>query len=278
MKKCMVFIFIILFPALLFADGEYFLSNSMTKKITAYKNTVSGNIPQLSVSLRLFDPSQTEFTDVNHEIDIPSAERGRYSAAFSWIIAGNAFSTLKLKFSFWQMSLLGVQQSSNTKYIPYDIKLVYGTSRVGNSSLQINTESTASSYVTNNFTGTTYRFFYADSISGASSQLSSATAVNVDSSKVETTVTYNMSTKTKVANSSGNFGNNNQYKTAYTTAVGSPAVCDYWNRSGTAYALLKIENVTNDEAGRVRWSGVSPDIYLDDGKYYATVKVEVSLE
>lgn len=284
MKKVVLIVILILLPVVLFADGEYFLSSSMTKTITAYKTGASGTLPSLAVSLRLLDASQTEFNDSNYEIDVPGTARGNTYAAFSWILAGNAFGTLKLKFSFGQLSVAGTPTNVQREYIPYDVMLVYGVSRVGNSSLQINTTSTASSYVTNNYAGTTYRFFYADSISGASSQVSSAEAASVSASAGSATVTYNMSTNTKVANSSGSFGNNNtQYKTAYINAVSGsgsnsiPAVCDHWNRTGTAYVYLKIENVTDDQSGRVRWKN-NTSVILDAGKYYATIKVEVSLE
>ena len=286
MKKVVLFILLILLPVVLFADGEYFLSSSMTKTITAYKTGVSGTLPSLAVSLRLLEASQTEFNDSNYEIDVPGTARGNTYAAFSWILAGNAFGSLKLKFSFGQLSVAGTPTNVQKEYIPYDVMLVYGVSRVGNSSLQINHVSTATSYVTNNYAGTTYRFFYADSISGASSQVSSAEATSVSASSGSATVTYNMSTNTKVANSSGSFGINDQddqYKTEYINAVSVSgyntvyAVCDHWNRTGTAYVYLRIENVTDDQAGRVRWKD-NTSVVLDAGKYYATITVEVSLE
>lgn len=283
MKRAALVVIMIVLPVLLFADDGYFLSNSTKKIITAYKTGVSGTLPQMDVSLRLLDASQTEFVETDYEIDIPSASRGDYYEAFSWVLAGNAFGTLKLKFSFAQMSLYGTSTNVQTKYIPYEVKLVYGVSRVGNSTLHINTVSTASSYVTNNFSGTTYRFFYADSVSGAKSDLDSASAVSVSASTVSSTVTYNMITNTKVANASGSFGNNNQYRTAYINAVSGsgsnsiPAVCDHWNRTGMAYVRLKIENVANDQTGQVRWTDDS-SVILDSGKYYSTVTVEVSLE
>ena len=283
MKKVVLIIILILLPAVLFADGDYVLSSSMSKKITAYKTGVSGTVPALAVSLRLLDESQTEFNGADSGVDVPASYRGNTYAAFSWILAGNVFGPLKLKFSFGQLCISGTPTTVQKDYIPYDVMLVYGVSRVGNSSLQINTTSTASSYVTNNYSGTTYRFFYADSISGASSAISSSPSASVSASTGSATVTYNMSTKTRVANSSGSYGNDDQYKTEYINAVSVSgydtvySVCDHWNRTGTAYVYLRIENVTDDQAGRVRWKD-NTSVILDAGDYSATITVEVFLE
>lgn len=284
MKKVVLIIMLILLPVVLFADGEYHLSSSMERKITAYKTDVTGTVPALAVSLRLLDASQKDFNGSDSKVDVPASYRGNTYAAFSWILAGNVFGPLNLKFSFGQLSVAVTPTNVQKEYIPYDVMLVYGVSRVGNSSLQINHVSTATSYVTNNYAGTTYRFFYADSISGASSQVSSAEATSVSASSGSATVTYNMSTNTKVANSSGSFGNNDtEYKTAYINSVSVSgydtvySVCDHWNRTGTAYVYLRIENVTDDQAGRVRWKD-NTSVILDAGDYSATITVEVFLE
>ena len=278
---------ILVFSCSLLFAVDYHQDQSVSRLITAYKATSTGSIPHLAVSIRLLDVSQNEFQNNGNKLSIPDTSRGMYYGAFSWVLAGNAFQNVQVSFSFGPMTLNNEEPSDNTEIIPYSVKLVYGASRIGNSSIQINTTSTADAYVENSFSGTTYRFKYADSISPSSNisnDLSSATEkTNLGSPIV---ITYNMYTNTKVYNTEGQdtYREKNKtkyYKDLYTTnvsvqtqdsqgnTVNVPAVCDYWNRTGTAYVKL---NITSD--GKI---ASDTSVKLKEGWYYATVVVEVSL-
>ena len=234
--------------------------------------------------LRIIDASGTEFDDSGHEINVPGSYRSANFGAFSWFLSGNAFEGINFRITFGQLCRGGVATSEKENYIPYEVRLVYGSSRIGNSPIQMNAYSTAQTYVSNSFAGTAYRMFYADSITNAYGDLNEAVAVPVAASPVSVSMTYNMKPYTKVAKSSGSFGNNNEYRTAYVNAVHTytdgqgieherTVVCDHWNRTGNAYVKLLI---TDDSL----WSEDSPDpgIELDNGKYSATITVEVSLD
>ena len=277
----------------LFADsvddpGPYHVDHSLDRIISAYKIATTGNIPHLAVSVRLLDASETEFQAQGYEINIPENARGTYFGAFSWVVAGNAFQTVNVSFSLGQMSLNGQPTSATNEYIPYNAKLVYGTSRVGNSPIHMNGASTSQNYVENNYAGTTYHMYYADKVTGdIGSTLNSATPKSVSTAPVSFAVAYDMSNYTKVTNTSGQesytTGTGRQqvthyYKDDYISAVSVgtqdwqghttiPPVCDHWNRIGMAYIM---PNITSD--GKVQ------DTKLKTGTYYATVTVEVSIE
>ena len=267
--------------------GQYHVDHSLDRVISAYKISTTGNIPHLALSVRLLDSSDSEFLAQDYEVNIPDTARGTYFGAFSWVLAGNAFETVNVSFTFYQMCLNGQSTVSRDEYIPYDVKLVYGTSRVGNSSIHMNGASTSENYVENNYAGTTYRFYYADEVTGdIAADTSSATAKSVTTSSASFAVAYDMSEYTKVTNASGaesyRQGNRTKYyKDDYITAVSVstqdwqghskiPAVCDHWNRTGMAYIMPKI---TSD--GKIPNS--NPEIKLKNGWYYATVVVEVSI-
>ena len=125
------------------------------------------------------------------------------------------------------------------------------------------------------------KFFYADSITNAYPRIDTAAALTVSTGSTSVSMAYDMSSYTKVADSTGTI--NNQYKTSYINSVGSytdehgisqtrTVVCDHWNRTGTAYVRLLI---TDDSL----WSQDSPDpgVELVNGRYSATIVVEVSL-
>lgn len=262
----------------LFADGGNYVpveGASATKYITAYKNQNTGTLPDLSISLRLLDAADSEFTEDGKELTLPVDARGSYYKAFSWVLAGNAFGPINLTFTFARMTLNGAKTSTQTEYVPYQVKMVYGSSKVGNSVIQMNAESTAQAYVSNSFTGTTYRMKYADSISGgAVASLSSSNGEfpssdpsdNSVGNPFTVTLTYNMSTKTKVTDA-----DNNDKKSVYISNVtqnGHANVCDYWNRTGTVYVKLLVNN---DRTWRTNTS-----IKVKAGKYLANVIVGVT--
>ena len=285
MRKALILLIVCLVTVFMVSaidESSYKVDTSVSKTITAYKTALSFDVPALAITVRLSDSSGNEFSIRGYEISIPYLYRNDYYAAFTWYIAGNAFETTYVKLTFGQMCKGGTTTSDKTKYIPYDVCLIYSPSRIGNSSIQMNTESTSASYLTNTYSGTTYRFFYADSVTNAYARLSEATSFRVDSSAGNyKTLEYNMSTQTKVANSSGSFGpenNTSQYKTEYINAVRTytdefdvqqtrPVVCDQWNRTGAAYVKLLV---TDDSL----WSE-DPSVVLENGKYQATVTVEV---
>lgn len=250
-------LFFLLFPV--FADNSYVLyQDPSVKVITAYKNQVTtGTPPALTANIRLMDSSQKEF-DANDVLSIPVNSRNTEYGAFSWVLSGNAYNNVILKLKFKQMCLGGRETNISAQYIPYEVKLVYGTSRVGNSVLKVNTQSTSSNPVINTFTTPNYRFFYADSVSGAYASIDSASvAASVNQGEEEVSVLYNMKTNTKVQDANGN-----NKKDQYTLNV-----CDYWNRTGYVFIKLLI-------AQDGTWASDS-SIPLVDGVYYATVVAEV---
>lgn len=300
MKKLFTAIILISLTSLLWASDETWTLNtsaSNTKIITAYKQGLTQNdVPELSISIRLLDYSSNEFS-AGSSIEIPIANRNSYYGAFSWIMAGNAFENVNLKFSFGCLLLNGASEPAideqvvngetvkTANYIPYEVCPVYDNSRIENSVIQINTPSTASTYSTNSYAGEEYRFYYADNISGAYSETGGAntstsiTTDAADSENPQVTITYNMSTQTGVQNAAGTKG-----KTDYINAVTASytdendqtqhinqgnAVCNYWNRMGTMYVKLGIDQ-------NATWTS-DDTIGLESGRYNATVIVEVSL-
>lgn len=258
--KRIAFIFLLLILLLpLWADNSYVLyQDPSVKIITAYKNALTaGTPPALTASIRLLDTNQEEF-HTNDILALPATTRNTEYNAFSWVISGNALNDVYLRFRFGQLCLNGETTNISTQYIPYEVKLVYGTSRVGNSVLKVNTQSTSSNPVVNTFTIPNYRFFYADKVTGAYSDIASASvAASVLQSEAQVSVTYNMKTNTKIQDANGN-----DKKNQYTLNV-----CDYWNRTG--YVFLKLL-ITHDGT----WAS-DASIPLVDGLYYATVVVEV---
>ncbi len=277
MRKIMMLL--LLFSMLSFAwADEWEQRPSITETISAYKDgSVNANLPQHAVAIRLLDPSMSEF-EALEIISIPTAYRNNFYTAFYWVLSGNTFGNIKLKFTFYPMRLQGTSEITEGEYIPYEVCLVHTESRIGNSVIKVNTVSTADSYTLNSYAGTQYRCYYADSVSGASTQVQeNGTQVTTSLNGTQMTVTYNMSTKTAVKNASGQ-----DKKSAYITSVSSytdptthvptnlTPVCDHWNRTGVAYVKLGITQeakLVDDES-----------VLIAKGNYYSTVVVEVSLQ
>lgn len=257
----------------LFASEGYVQVEGASRIISAYKNQRTGELPELSMAIRLLDSSDVEFVDNGRDLNLPVDARGSYYQAFSWVFSGNAFGQVTLTFSFARMTLNGANTNTQTEYIPYTVKMVYGSSKIGNSTIQMNTASTAQSYVSNSFTGTTYKMFYADSISGGAvasfaTSGGESPANNGIGNAFNVALVYNMSSYTKVQNSNGQ-----DRKQEYVNKVtqGNHAnVCDYWNRSGTAYVKLLINNDRT-------WSSNS-NIKAKVGDYRANVTVGVTVQ
>lgn len=275
MKKLILVAFVLCLATTfcLFADGESYMQvDGASRIITAYKNQKTGELPDLSMAIRLLDSSDTEFAEDGKDINLPVDARGSYYKAFSWVFSGNAFGAVTLTFSFARMSLDGANTNNQTEYIPYKVKMVYSPSKVGNSTIQMNTASTAQAYMTNSFTGTTYRMYYADSISGGAVSSLNTSGGEFPASNYgnafSVTLTYNMSSNTEVKNESAE-----DRKTEYIRKVtqGNHAnVCDYWNRSGTAYVQLLINNDRT-------WS-TNSNIKAKVGEYRANVIVGVNVQ
>lgn len=278
MKKIVLVLFALSLAvqACLFADDGTYVpveGTSATKIITAYKNQNAGSLPDLSISIRLLDAADSEFTENGKELNLPVDARGSYYKAFSWVLAGNAFGTVNLTFSFARMTLNGANTNTQTEYVPYQVKMVYGSSKVGNSVIQMNAQSTAQAYVSNSFAGTTYRMLYADSISnGAVASLNTnggeAPATNSVGNAFNVALTYNMSSNTQVKDA-----NNADKKSEYINKVtqnNHANVCDYWNRTGTVYVKLLVNNDRT-------WS-TNTSIKVKAGQYRANVTVGVTIQ
>ena len=278
MKKIVLVVFIIsIVHFCIFADGETYTEVTdlgTTSIISAYKNEKTGNLPELSITIRLLNSAGSEFDD-SSELTIPVDARGSYYKAFDWVMAGNSFGQTVLSFSFSRMSLNGNNTNQVTEYFPYKVKVVYSASKVGNNTLNMNTGSTAQAYVSNSFTGTTYRMKYADSISeGAVASLNDSGGVYPTDEDDENlgnpfsfSLTYDMSANTTVKDA-----NNNDKKSEYKSKVtqnGHANVCDYWNRTGSVYVKLLVNNDRT-------WSTNSSN-KVRAGQYYANVTVGVSV-
>ena len=239
----------------------------LTKTITAYKTSIpSGStVPDLTVSIRLVNSMNREITESGETsvIGIPISERNTAYAAFSWYLSGNAYEDIYITFTFGQMRYGKDSNptSESTRYIPYEVRLVHDSSTVDNAAIPVNAASNLQTYKVNSYSGTSYRFYYADGVTNAALDYSSATPVSVttgdENGEVKTTVTYNMHSNTVVKNTNG------QVVTSY-----SLNVCDYWNRSGTAYVTLKATSSN-------KWTD-NDNVTLSNGNYYAPVYVEVS--
>ena len=277
MKKYMLVVFAVSIIAqfFLFADGETYTEVSdlgTTRIISAYKNEKTGNLPELSITIRLLNSVGSEFDD-SSKLTLPVEARGSYYKAFDWILAGNSFGQTTLSFSFSRMSLNGDNTNQVTEYFPYKVKMVYSSSKVGNNTIQMNTTSTAQAYVSNSFTGTTYRMKYADSISnGAVASLGTAGGEHPSDDDVGNpfsfSLVYDMSSNTKVEDA-----NAQNKKSEYISGVtqnGHANVCDYWNRTGSVYVKLLVNNDRT-------WS-TNTNNKVRAGQYYANVTVGVSVQ
>ncbi len=292
MKRILATIIFISAISFLWAiDPNWTEKESAERVITAYKQAITANsVPALSVGLRLLNSNQDEFS--SGSLEIPVANRNGFYGAFSWVFSGNAFEDIILKFSFGHLSLKGetpatstVNNETTANYIPYEVCAVYGNSRIGNSVIKTNAAYTADSYVTNDFAGEDYRFYYADSVEGASSTVPSSgtqiTTGNANAASPQITLTYNISTRTGVKDSEGNdvkstyiskvTSYTDQDNVEHTINDGIP-VCDHWNRTGTIYVKLDISS-------DAIWTAAteSEGTTLESGRYVADVIVEVSL-
>ena len=104
MKKIVLVVFIIsiIVQFCLFADGETYTEVAdlgTTSIISAYKNEKTGNLPELSITIRLLDSAGSEFDD-SSELTLPVDARGSYYKAFDWILAGNSLAKQPYPFLF----------------------------------------------------------------------------------------------------------------------------------------------------------------------------------
>lgn len=248
MKKTLFVILILaIFSFLLFADPEYSNIGSDEKIITAYKRAATtGNVPSASeLSLRILDSNNREIIDSDY-IEMPLNSRNSDYDTFSWVFSGYAYGQIKLKFTFYPMYW---EEVAGNEYIPYDVTASHTQSRIGNTTIAVNRVSGATSKIQSEFS--THSFLYADS---ATTDPASGT-ISVTNQNKSITFTYNMSTYTKVYNSSGTQINNYSYN-----------VCNYWNRYGQASVKMKITS----EGKKV---GTSTN--FSDGSYYANVVAEI---
>ncbi|MCQ2412509.1 MAG: hypothetical protein MJ057_06085 [Sphaerochaetaceae bacterium] len=248
MKRFTFFMVILLCAAFVHADGSSLPTlGSASKVITAYKRKMTDDIPEAEVHLRLLDSNENEFF-LNSDVDIPLNARNIEYSALSWVFSGNIYGPLTVTYTFNPMYDEGITTTTATKIIPYDVTLTHTQTRIGNTPIAVNKASGATSYMTNSFT--TYKFKYADSVTGV------GTKKSITTSAQSISVVYDMSANT-VVKTAGDADAN------YTLDV-----CDYWNRYGFALVTLKI----TPEGTRV-----GNTTKFDDGVYYANVSVEISV-
>lgn len=221
--------------------GETTLDSGQ-KKISAFKTAISSDIPEPTVGLRFLN-SYEENIPTGGIVAIPENARSNNYDAFTWILSGNVYGLVDLSFSFGPMYLGGLPKDTTTadsssKVIPYTMTLSHTATRVGNTTIgQTKRTSASGAPISFSYNGTSYDFYYADSV----------TVTNIDSSITTTTKTatfsYNMKTNTYVAN------------------YPSVNVCNYWNRYGLGVINLGI---SSDASGK------------DDGVYRANVVVTIT--
>ena len=238
---------IVLSAVLLFAILCFLSAGSVetlsfeTKIITAYKNEMSGLVPEPILSLRLLDEKSLEFFS-NDTVSLPIEARNNDYPAFYWIIAGNVFGNLTVEFT---VSPMWLDDTPETAYIPFSLEFDHQISRVGNAVIVVNGDpaSLPVSFLQ-------YDFSYADAVS-----FPSGSTLSVAGTPGSRTVLYNMSQNTTVQEEGQ-------------SVVYVLNVCNNWNRIGLATMHLEI-----DEDGKTLPPG---GVQLPDGLYFSTVRVEVT--
>ncbi len=250
--------------AIFAADTVY----SGTKEVTAYKRSyTAGTVPDMVYSIRVIDPDSIEAPD-GVVINIPESSRRADYMAFSWIVSGNAYSTVKVDITFSPM-LWEKQTGSSVMRIPYTVTLGHSASRVGNTMIPVGRYPTDSAVPFNN-SFTTYDYNYCDdgkfykedgsrieTTADSDYALTANTGIEVINESVTLTAKYNIAQYTKIYN-----GNNE------VTNYGL-SVCDYWNRRSSAYVNLAITDDSKD---------VDTGALYDNGIYYANVVIAISTD
>ncbi len=236
-----------------------------TKEVTAYKRSYSeGIVPDLTYTIRVIDPDSMEAPD-GVVINIPESSRRADFMAFSWVVSGNAYSTVNVDVTFSPMYW---EKDTTTMRIPYTVILSHAASRVGNSMIPVGRYPTESAIPINN-SFTPYDYNYCDDVefyeggsklaTAADSDyaISTTTPVEVKNSSRTITAKYNIAKYTKIYN-------NGSEVPSY-----GYAVCDYWNRRSSAYVNLAITDDSKD---------VDTGELYDNGIYYANVVIEISTD
>ena len=249
MRKIFVFLFLLLSMVFVFAEENLGLVQLGTavRDITAYKRRMGGELPEKEIHFRLLDSNSEEFGE-GYDLSLPLFARQNSFSAFAWVLSGNVFNAVTLKFTFSPMYNEG--DTGTTWIIPYDVQLNHSRTSMGNTPIPINRESTTVSFIENNFTP--YKYKYADSVTGTDSSIS----VTNNASGVDKALVYNMQTYTKVYNQ-------NEEEETYPYEV-----CDFWNRYGEAVVYMNIT-----EEGYMAGT-TSP---FANGVYYAVVRAEVTI-
>ena len=243
MKKILLIMFIVLIPFFVMAEGL----GSSSKIITAYKRHMSeGQIPVEELTLRLIDSSNNEFFN-SSDVGLPLESRNTDYPAFSWILSGNIFTGIQMQIKFYPMYW---EHDNTAAAIPYSVTLSHTSTRIGNTSIIVNSTSNVPNASTNDF-ATGYSFKYADSVTFSPwDATNKKCSFNVSNSFQTATITLNMSTNTQIFDSSG----------AATDSY-DLSVCDYWNRLGQA--IINLGNGADFSD-------------FDEGFYYADVQVVIA--
>lgn len=260
MRRIVVLFLTLMTCSLLFADVD---DAYKSYKIYAYKNAQSsgGNLPDPSCVLRILDSHDTTLNQ-NSLVEIPQENRNRQYSAFSWVLGGNIYGKVELTFQFGPMLRYRVADTSAEGFqcIPYTVEVEHVESRIGNRAITTvnygGTKYNSTYPEESNVTGTSYRIYYVDSVSGSDvTQAINLSTINSSGYK-EVKLDYYMNYSTVIKDTNGNVVNN------YTSPI-----CDYWNRTGDVKVTL---NVGAD--GTIIGT---QNKYLS-GLYYATVKAVVT--
>ncbi len=241
MKRIVFFLFLsilIVIPA--FSET----TEEVTRILTAYKEQqAAGENPPLQLLFSLVNSSEKTI-NANEEVFIPQEFRQLEYNAFSWILSGNIYGSVKLSFSF--ATMVNVDgATSGTTTIPYKVRMVHEGTKIGNTTIssykkqltdaeKVNLKSGSYiefPYIANN-TSYTYNMYYAD-------YYIIPNQISVTTASADFDVEYNFSKNTVVE----------------CDTEGAPAfsdsnpICNYWNRYGKAYVYLNIPSTPTGYAG-----------------------------
>lgn len=260
----LLILFIFLTISFVFADDEPFQSY----KIHAYKvaQSAQGEIPSPTCVVRILNAYNSTITE-GETIEIPQEERNVQYSAFSWVVGGNVYGKVELKFQFFPMFRYRISDSSEDGYqcIPYAATIEHVESRIGNRRITTvtygGTKYNSTYSEDNTFTGTTYHFYYVDAVSGSGSSCNvSDTSVN-GNGYLEVGMDYYMNYSTVIKSSDDTvIKTNSDY---------GLNVCEYWNRTGSAKIQLKIASDGSIPNTSTKYA---------DGLYYASVRVLVQAQ
>lgn len=276
MKKLFVFICII---CLFNLFSLYAFDRQSNLLLTALKRGGTPLDPDPVVELSVFDASSTMVS--GNALNVPFEARNNFTPAFSWVLAGNVFGQVELRFTIQSMKYTDID--STNYFIPFMMRFSAAETKVGNFTIPYNSNTPlASNSFYADIGADTYKYDYSDKITrfgtvdnpstiadartlyGWKVGVSGDSTIDLSHSQ-SVSIIYNMSTKSTV-----------QKNGVPATAAQYPELCNHWTRSGSAVVSIGI-----DEKGKLldykngQFVTLPNTIRAEKGRYETSVTVDL---